>query len=52
MSESVISFGALVEEIALRAPGCQRRLHRWRGYRLIEEAQRGLIGLELSRHDV
>ena len=43
---------ALVEEIAVGAPRLQSRLHRWSGDRLIEEAQRGLIGLQFSGHRI
>src|SRR5215218_579566 len=34
---------ALVEKVRLRAPGLQRRLHRWRSNGEIEEPERGLI---------
>src|SRR5882762_5705404 len=37
--------GTLVEEIAVRAPGLQCGLHRWRRDRKIEEAQRRLENL-------
>jgi hypothetical protein len=36
---------ALMEEIAVGSPRLQSRLHGWRGDRLIEEAQRRLVGL-------
>src|SRR6476619_3403874 len=42
---------ALVEEIAVSAPRFQSRLHRRSGDGLIEEAQRSLIGLQLSSHE-
>src|ERR1700676_4792734 len=42
---------ALMEEIAVGAPRFQSRFHRRSGDRLIEEAQRSLIGLQLSRHE-
>ena len=41
---------ALVKEIAVGAPRFQSRLHRRRGDRQIEEAQRSLVGLQFSRH--
>src|SRR3954471_9408793 len=41
---------ALVKQIAVGAPRLQSRLHGWRGDRLIEEAQRGLVGLQFSGH--
>jgi hypothetical protein len=51
-SGSLLSFAApLVEEIAVRAPRFQSCLHRRRGDGLIEEAQRSLIGLQLSSHE-
>jgi hypothetical protein len=40
----------LVEEITDGAPRLQSRLHGWRGDRLIEKAQRGLIGFQFSDH--
>jgi hypothetical protein len=40
---------ALVEEIAVGTPGFQGRLHRRGGDRLIEEAERSLIGFQFSR---
>src|SRR5207244_27324 len=41
---------ALMEQVATSAPSVQRRLHRWRRDRQIIEAQRGLVGLQLSWH--
>src|SRR5258708_771186 len=41
---------ALVEEIAVGAPGFQGGLHRRRRYRQIEESQRSFVGLQLPRH--
>jgi hypothetical protein len=41
----------LMEEIAVGAPRFQGRFHRRSGDRLIEEAQRSLIGLQLPRHE-
>src|SRR4051812_10158971 len=48
----VIAFlrRTLMKEIAVCAPRLQRGLHGWRGDRLIEEAERGLIGLQFSAH--
>jgi hypothetical protein len=43
---------ALVEEITVGAPRLQSRLHGWRGDRLIEKTQRGLIGLQFSGHRI
>jgi hypothetical protein len=43
---------ALVEEVAVGAPCFQSRLHRRRGDSEIEEAQRGLVGLQLPGHSV
>jgi hypothetical protein len=43
--------GPLMEEVAVGAPGLQGGLHPRRRYRLVEEAQRGLVGLQFSRHD-
>ena len=42
---------ALVEEIAVGAPRFQSRFHRGSRDRQIEEAQRGLVGLQFSRHE-
>src|SRR5207237_8528466 len=42
---------ALVEEIAVGAPRFQSRFHGGSGHRQIEEAQRGLVGLQFSRHE-
>src|SRR4029079_7778762 len=42
----------LMEEIAIRAPCFQCGFHRWSGNREIEEAQRGLVGLQFSRHQM
>src|SRR5436309_13376320 len=42
---------ALMEEIAVCAPRFQSRFHGGSGYRQIEEAQRGLVGLQFSRHE-
>src|ERR1700692_413208 len=42
---------ALMEEIAVGAPRFQSRLHRRGRDRLVEEAQRSLVGLQFSRHE-
>ena len=42
---------SLVEEIAVGAPRFQSRFHGGSGHRQIEEAQRGLVGLQFSRHE-
>jgi hypothetical protein len=42
--------GTLVKEIAIGAPRLEGRLHRRRGDGLLEETQRRLVGLQLSRH--
>ena len=41
---------SLMEEIAAGAPSFQSRFHRRRRDREIVKAQRGLVGLEFSRH--
>jgi len=41
----------LMEEIAVRAPRFQRRLHGWRRDRQVEEAQRRLIGFQFPCHE-
>ena len=41
----------LMEKIGGRTPGFQGCFHRRRGYGLIKEAQRRLIGLEFSCHE-
>jgi hypothetical protein len=50
----IIAFlcDTLTEEIAVRAPGFQGSLHRWRSDRQIEEARRRLKDLEFSCHEV
>src|SRR5258708_36111960 len=42
---------ALVEEIAVCAPRFQSGFHAGSGHRQIEEAQRGLVGLQFFRHE-
>jgi hypothetical protein len=41
----------LMEEIAVCAPRFQSCFHGGSGHRQIEEAQRGLVGLQFSRHE-
>src|SRR4029079_12754152 len=41
-----------MEEIAIRAPHFQCGFHRRGGNGEIEEAQRGLVGLQFSRHEI
>jgi hypothetical protein len=49
----IVAFlcGALVDEIAVRAPSFQSSFHRWSGNRKVEETQRSLVGPQFSRHD-